>query len=352
MKRKIQKEKIIAQSRLWLFFTSIIFSMIILFGGLFFIGTYLLIANNMINLKNPFESIPFVFMIILSVVLGAVLSAIVCRILFYPIAIVSKNLKKASKGEFDIRINTPAKLQEISIMYENFNLMMKELQSIETLRNDFVVSVSHEFKTPLSIIQGYVTLLQDENLSQDKKNLYIEKVLDSCKRLSTMVGNILQISKLENQEVVSEKKEYLLDEQIRQVLLSLESKWSLKNLEFDLELPKTIIYANEALIYQIWFNIISNAIKFSYDHSIISIKLDCEENNVTVEIKDQGIGMSQSQISHIFEKFYQCDEAHKQEGNGLGLALVKRIIDLCNGSINVESREKKGSKFIITLPLK
>lgn len=221
---------------------------------------------------------------------------------------------------------------------------------IETLRSDFVANVSHEFKTPIAAIEGYATLLQNHALPPEKQDHYIEKILDNSRRLSSLSGNVLMLSKLENQETVLDKTEYRLDEQIRQCILMLENKWASKNIEFDMELPRQIYYSSAFLLEQVWINLIDNAIKHSPAGSSIHIAI-CETSEaIAVSISDDGDGMTEEVQKHIFEKFYQGDKSHKAEGNGLGLALVKRIVDLCKGEIAVESAPGKGSLFIISLP--
>ncbi len=234
-------------------------------------------------------------------------------------------------------------------MNQNFNIMAKELGSIETLRNDFVVNVSHEFKTPISTIEGYATLLSNSLINDEQKNIYLSKILNSTKRLSTLTSNILLLSKLENQEIIINKINFSLDEQIRTTILSLESEWSTKKIVFNLDLPNTIIFANEELLFQVWYNIIHNAIKFSHTNSKINIAINNANENTIITIEDFGCGISSNALSHIFEKFFQEDNSRNQNGNGLGLSLVHKILSLCNGSINVSSVLGEGTKFIIKL---
>lgn len=228
--------------------------------------------------------------------------------------------------------------------------MTKELGSIETLRTDFVVAVSHEFKTPLTAIEGYTALLQNGNLSAAQHDECVDKITANVHRLSTLTGNILQLSKLENQGIVADKKSYSLDEQLRKSILLLEREWTAKNIEFDLDLLPVQFNGSESLLYQVWYNLIQNAVKFSPDGGMIHIKLQLTEDKVVVCVADNGCGIDEASQKHIFDKFYQGNKAHASEGNGLGLALVYKIVTLCGGTISVDSQPEQGAAFTVTLP--
>ena len=228
--------------------------------------------------------------------------------------------------------------------------MVQELGTIETLRSDFIANVSHEFKTPLNAIEGYATLLQDRSLTEDEEQEYVEKILFNTNRLSDLAGNILLLSKVENQNIPGEVKTYKLDEQIRQTLVLLEPKWSEKNIDLDIELEEISIKNCEGLLAHVWLNIIGNAIKFCGNNGHVAVRLTEGIEGVTVLVRDNGIGMNGDTLRHIFEKFYQGDSSRKSEGHGIGLALVKKILDLCGGHISVTSAEGEGSTFKILLP--
>ena len=236
-------------------------------------------------------------------------------------------------------------------MYGDFNAMAKELAGVETLRSDFVSNVSHEFKTPLAAIEGYATLLQNKNLSSDKAREYLEKIISNAHKLSVLTGNILNLSKLENQNNVPNRKPFDLSEQIRKTILMLESAWEEKNISFDLSLPDIQYSGDAGMLFHVWYNLIGNAIKFSEKNSAIRIDLRTAENKVYVTIEDHGCGIDEKILPHIFEKFYQGDTSHSADGNGLGLALVKRIVILCGGEILVKSEKNKGSEFTVVLPV-
>ncbi|MFQ7033642.1 MAG: ATP-binding protein [Clostridium sp.] len=259
-------------------------------------------------------------------------------------------LEQVSAGNFDVRLKENDIWYEVREMNLNFNKMVKELNSIETLQSDFIQNVSHEIKTPLAAIEGYAALLSASTRDEQNK-LYAEQILKSSRQLSTLTGNILKLSKLENQSIISEKKTFSLDEQIRQAVLSLEPIWSAKNIDIDLNLPEISFYGNEDLIFQIWTNLISNGIKFTPSGGLVSVKMTAEDSFVNVVVADNGIGMTEEVQKHIFDKFYQAEGSRSMEGNGLGLTLVKKILSLCDGTIEVTSQPDLGSKFTVKLPV-
>ncbi|ABR34630.1 MULTISPECIES: HAMP domain-containing sensor histidine kinase [Clostridium] len=295
---------------------------------------------------------PIIDLSIISIIVGTTISAIIGKKILAPLVKFSEAIMEVGKGNFNIKLDEDKYyyVEELKKMSQNFNIMVDELNNIETFRSDFIANVSHEFKTPLASIEGYTTLLQDNNLSKEEKSKYTDKILNNTKRLSSLVGSILQISRLENQDIIAERSRFKLDEQLRQTLLLLESKWSNKNIDLDIDLDSITFHGNEELLMQVWINILSNAIKFTPEDGTIRCTLKKDKNWITTSISDNGIGMNEDTQKHIFDKFYQGDKSHSSEGNGLGLALVKRIIDLCGGKIEVYSECKKGSTFVIKLP--
>ena len=286
-----------------------------------------------------------------SVIVGTTISAIIGKKILAPLVKYSEALMEVGKGNFNIKLSEEKHhVEELKKMSHNFNIMVNELNNIETFRNDFIANVSHEFKTPLASIDGYTMLLQDSNLTEEEKSEYIDKILNNTKRLSSLVYTILQISKLENQGIIAEKRKFKLDEQLRQTLLFLEPKWTEKNIDLDINLDETTFYGNEELLVQVWVNILDNAIKFTPDNGIITCSLKQLPAGLQQSFQILVVGMSEDVQKHIFDKFYQGDKSHSSEGNGLGLALVKRIIDLCGGIIEVNSEYGKGSTFTVKLP--
>lgn len=337
-------------SKLWLYFTGIVFATI---SAVFLLITTLwlvLFELGCIGIDPRDRHAPILLFALGSLLLGAVIAVYVGKLIVRPIQRIGNAFDELSKGNFSVRISEKETIAEIREMAKRFNAMTYDLSHIETLRSDFVANVSHEFKTPIAAIEGYATLLQNHALSEEKRDRYVEKILENSRRLSRMSGNILLLSKLENQEMIPDQEEFRLDEQIRQCVLMLESRWEEKQIEFDIELPRTFIYASRPLLEQVWLNILDNAIKHSPVHGSIRIALTQREDRVQVAIADHGIGMDAEVRKHIFEKFYQGDSSHKSEGNGLGLALVKRIVELCRGTVRVNSAVGEGSEFVVTLP--
>ena len=220
------------------------------------------------------------------------------------------------------------------------------------LKNDFVSNVSHEFKTPLSIIEGYVTLLQDPSLSEENREKYTQIIIDATKKLSTLVNNVLKISRIDNRKISINKEMFSLDEQIREAILFYQDEWVNKEIEFDIDLEEINITADKNLLVNVWNNLINNAIKFSNKKSTIFVRLIKEKDNVILTIKDQGCGIEKEDLPYIFDKFFQSDKSHKTHGNGLGLTLVREIVELSKGTIEVDSEVNVGTTFKVVLPFK
>lgn len=291
-----------------------------------------------------------VWQILLSVVIGTSISLFLSKWFFGPITQLSSAMKKVAEGDFSVRLSADNDIQEIQDIYSNFNLMAKELGATEILQTDFVSNVSHEFKTPINAIEGYATLLQgDESLSPEGGK-YVEKILFNTKRLSDLVGNILLLSKVDNQAIQSRLSTFRLDEQIRQSVVLLEPKWAEKDIEFDVDLELVEYTGDESMLMHVWNNIIGNAIKFDPPGGFVGIRMKQREGEITVTVEDNGSGVEPEARKHIFDRFYQADSSHKEEGNGLGLALVKRIVDAHKGIVYVEDRVGGGSRFVVVLP--
>ncbi|MCI8610898.1 MAG: HAMP domain-containing histidine kinase [Clostridiales bacterium] len=292
----------------------------------------------------------FVVLYLLSMATGVTISAIVGHKILKPILKFSSALKEVSAGNFQVQVPEDRRIEELSLMASNFNRMVQQLQNTETVHGDFIANLSHEFKTPLASIEGYAMLLKDQRLSREEHDEYVSRILHATHRLSNLSGNILKISRLESQEIITDKKQYRLDEQLRQAVLLLEEDWSRKNLEMDVRLQDVIYYGNDELLMQVWLNLLSNAIKFTPPGGTITVELT-KTDTVKAVVRDTGIGIDKDSIEHIFEKFYQGDTSRKSEGNGLGLAIVSRIVKLCAGTISVEAAPGEGSVFTVSLPL-
>jgi signal transduction histidine kinase len=308
-------------------------------------------ADYLINevIRLPLE-IPFELVLLgICLLVGMTMTSLVSKYFFDPIKKLRQAMDKVSEGDFSVRLDEHSSSQEIMEIYTGFNLMVEELSATEILQTDVLSNVSHEFKTPISAIEGYSTLLQDSSNLDENQRDYVDKILLNTKRLSSLMGSILLLSKLENQQIPTNQTSYRLDEQIRQSIVALESAWVNKDIELDVELDRVIYQGNEAMMRHVWDNLISNAIKFSPQAGLVKIRMGKSEEGICFCVEDQGPGLSEEARKHIFDKFDQADSSHKQEGNGLGLALVKRILTIENGRIETENIPEGGCRFTVYL---
>lgn len=259
-------------------------------------------------------------------------------------------IDKVAEGDFSVKLDE-SKTKALRLLYSSFNRMVRELNSVQILRNDFISSFSHEFKTPIVSIRGFAKLAKLPETTPEERNEYLDIIITEINRLVSLSNSTLSLTYLESKELVIEKEIFQLDEQIRESIVLLQDKWESKNIDFNLELENIKYNGNKDLLQQLWINIIDNAIKFSHNSGTISILLkDFDEKNIQVSIIDEGIGMDNETIKQIFNKFYQFDSSRQLKGIGLGLSISKRIVDLCDGKISVISENDKGSTFKILLP--
>lgn len=258
---------------------------------------------------------------------------------------------KIVQGDFSVRIKTVNQMgidENFNEIIHCFNKMAEELSGVETLRTDFIANVSHEMKTPLAVIQNYGTLLQKPNLTEKDRIEYAKGVANGSRRLADMMTNILKLNKLEKQQIYPKTGEYDLGEQLCECLLQFENVWEEKNIEIETNLEEDVkVNTDGELLSLVWNNLFSNAFKFTPDGGKVSLALETTEHDIIVKISDTGCGMTSEVGAHIFEKFYQGDTSHATQGNGLGLALVKRVVDILQGEISVESSLGKGSTFVV-----
>ena len=295
--------------------------------------------------------IPYTIRVLLiSILFGAAIAVGLSKIFVSPMMKLGNAMRKVAGGDFSVRLDCPSRIRDVREVYNSFNTMVKELGNIETLQTDFVSNVSHEFKTPINAIEGYASLLQDNQLTDEQKNTYIDKIIFNTRRLADLVGNILLLSKVNNQTISLKASTFRLDEQVRQSILALESKWEKKETEFDIDLDEIEYTGYENLLSHVWLNLIDNAVKFSPQNGQIRIRLKQLDSSVTFSIWDNGLPIPKADIDRIFNKFYQGDNSHASEGNGLGLALVRKIVSAAHGTINVTSSEDAGTEFVVTLP--
>ena len=297
-------------------------------------------------------SIPiFVWAILFSVVVGGAITKFISRSFIDPITQLGKAMKEVANGNFQVTAQCRSRLKEVNDIYASFNLMVKELGATETLQTDFISNVSHEFKTPINAIEGYASLLQDHQQSQAEQDAYIEKILFNTHRLSTLTGNILLLSKINNQSIHPQRTVFRLDEQVRQAIVALEQKWTEKDIDFDVELDKISYSGYESLLIHVWSNLIDNAIKFDPHGGMISLRLRQENGFAVFTIDDNGPGVAPEEQERVFHKFYQSDNSRVMDGNGLGLPLVKKIVEFSGGTVTLENLPAAGCRFTVRLPL-
>jgi len=333
---------------LWL----VIFVFVIMIASALTASTIWLVMS-MIGIIPPFVvgnmAYTIVYVGLISLLVSSVITLIAGDYLLKPLRQLTEGTRQIANGNFDVRVKVkgPRELEDLAI---SFNEMAKGLSNVEALREDFVSTISHEFKTPVASIQGFAKNLIKYNLSEEQRNEYLQIIVSESERLSRLSGNVLLLSKLESTERIIERQEYAVDEQLRRAILLLEPQIQKKQLKVEIALDEVTIVADEEIMNHLWINLLSNAIKFSPNDSTVKIKLESVDNAAVISIADQGMGMSEEVKARVFEKFYQSDVSRTTEGNGLGLSLVKRILELENGRISIESALAEGTCFTVTLP--
>ncbi|MBR2906724.1 MAG: HAMP domain-containing histidine kinase [Clostridia bacterium] len=317
-------------------------------------GTILFLLNALFGFIRIVQSAPFGLLLIMfipSLIIGSALAALLSFRILYPLRETIRAAKKLGEGDLSVRVHDDKGIFEVAELQEAFNSMASDLEQTEIFRKDFISNFSHEFKTPIVSIRGFAHQLRYGDLPEERREEYLEIICKESDRLTRMASRILLLSQYENQTIVGGKTSYDLDEQLRHCILLLEKQWDEKNLELDLDLDTVRCYANEEMLAELWVNLLGNAVKFTPENGTVGVSLRQDGQNVTVRITDTGIGMPEEIRDRIFDKFYQGDSSHKSEGNGIGLTLVRRIVELCGGEITVESEEQKGSTFTVTLPI-
>lgn len=294
-------------------------------------------------LKSTFQSAITLIVFTIFIILGV-------REVTAPVLRLSEAANRIADGDFDVDIPDTPRKDEIGQLERSFQVMAKELKSTQYLQKDFISNVSHEYKTPLAVIAGYVKLLCADDLPPEERALYGQFILEETDRLSQMTSNILLLSKLENLGIAPTSSRIALDEQLRQAILLYFPRFQEKNITLDIEVPPLIIEGNEELLMHVWTNLLGNAAKFTEPGGTVWIEAHADALGVSVTVKDNGIGMDDETKARIFDQFYQGDTSRQAAGNGLGLALVSRIVQLHKGSILVESAPGEGASFGVMLP--
>nr|MBE6545353.1 HAMP domain-containing protein [Oscillospiraceae bacterium] len=269
-----------------------------------------------------------------------------------PVSRILDATNRIARGDFNVRINiehTFDKYNEFDIIAENLNAMAAELGKSEVMKNDFISNVSHELKTPLAVIGNYAAALSDPNLDEESRERYTKTLISASRRLSDLVSNILELNRLENHNLKPQMERINLSDMLANTLISFEDRIEKKNIKLELVLPEIFVFSSPTLLEIVWNNLISNALKFTDEGGAVSVKLSEQNGSAVVTVADTGCGMSREVGMRIFEKFYQADSSRASEGNGLGLALVKKVIDILGGEISVTSEVGKGSTFTVII---
>jgi len=291
---------------------------------------------------------------LMTVISGALILAWEAGTYIRPAQAVMKAAAQVSQGDFRIRVSVPDSLigiEESFTLMDNFNRMAKELESIDHLQKGFTGSVSHEFKTPLSSIVGFTEILLENGLTEEERREYTELVHEEALRLSRLAENLLRLSRLDAQAIVMRHEAIAVDEQLRQCVILLAERWEAQNISFAMDLPALPIIGDADLTKQVWLNLIDNAVKYTEAGKTIHISGRLRQDCICVRIRDEGIGIPADKLDHIFDRFYQCDESHKEKGHGLGLSIVKRILELLGGRIVCHSQLGQGTEMLVALPV-
>ena len=355
MKRNKEERK--GKLFLTLLFSFMVFIILVLSVVLAGVAVYILANFDVFTASmNTYPSIGLVilFMALISILLGSGFAVLLSRLSLSPITKVVTQMNRLASGDFKARLNFSKRVSRLPVFSDitnGFNKMAQELENTEMLRGDFINNFSHEFKTPIVSIAGFAKLLKRDNIPQETKDEYVNIIEEESLRLSYMATNVLNLTKVENQTILTDTAVFNLSEQLRSCLLILENKWAKKNIDFDLDFTEHSITANEELLKQVWINLIDNAIKFSPENELVTVTIrDCGEG-LKISVSNKGPEISEADKIKIFRKFYQADISHSSEGNGVGLAIVKRIVELHKGGIEVES--KGGiTTFTVIIPKK
>ena len=300
------------------------------------------------------ETTEIIGLVVASIIIGALLAFVAANAFLKPLSELVKATKRVTNGDYTIRLQsdmwTRYTVKELKELIADFNEMTEELQNTELFRNDFISSFSHEFKTPLVSIRGFARELYEGDLTEEQQHEFSKIILDETEYLSVLSQNTLLMTSLQNREIITDKTSFSLDEQLRSCMLSLEPQWSEKNIEIDMEsLDEVDFFWNEHLLSQVWYNLFGNAVKFTEAGGTIRVECRKNDDEIVVTVADNGCGIPETALPHIFDKFYQADSSHATKGNGLGLSLVKRIVELCGGSISVSSKVGEGTEFVVKL---
>lgn len=351
-KEKDKSDGSVKQSRFPLSLFAIYLVVLLLMSG---VHTGLIVLMNRIECNTVIQSIvPMIYWGMVAVALTLFARRKIRTTYEEPMHKLAEATSRVAGGDFSVYVptlHTRDKRDYLDVMIMDFNKMVEELGSIETLKTDFVSNVSHEMKTPIAVIKNYAELLKAEHITKEQRKEYAESIEVAAMRLSNLISNILKLNKLENQRITPEVEVYDVCRQLCECILQFEDAWDEKEIELETEIEDVaMVEADASLLELVWNNLLSNAIKFTEPGGTVTVRQTSDKSLVKVLVSDTGCGMNSDSMKHIFDKFYQGDTSHSKEGNGLGLALVKRVIELLDGDIQVFSKAGKGSTFLVTLP--
>jgi len=348
---RLSKQLLSKKLSLLFILVAMIFAILFVSAGIAGVASYFLLSWNIIPLLPENRHILLIiYMALVSLLTGTIMALFGSRRFLRQIYKMVNAIKEVAAGNFNARLGHGGP-REIDIITKSFNNMVEELSAIETLRSDFVNNISHEFRTPISSIRGFARRLKKDTLTEEQRDEYLDIIISESERLTRLSGNVLLLSRLESTQRLLEETEYSLDEQIRRTILLMEPQLRKKELEVDVELDSVEIVANDEMLSHLWINLLGNAIKFSHNGGVIKITLRSTGAEAVVAITDEGIGMDEDVKRRIFDKFYQGDNSRATEGTGLGLSLAKRILELMDGRIDVDSKAGRGSVFTVSLPI-
>ncbi|MCR4891762.1 MAG: HAMP domain-containing histidine kinase [Lachnospiraceae bacterium] len=317
----------------------------------YYILSYFSIAEK--NMVSVSVLTSFLILMLVSACFGGIISYSVIHFPLRPFSYFVNAINKMAEGDFSVRVEENLAINSGNDLARSINRLSEELSNTEMLRSDFINDFSHEFKTPIASIRGFAKILKEGNCTEEEKNEYLEIILEESTRLSNLSSNVLNLNKIERQSIRTNNEEFNFAEMVRRLILVLESKWTKKDLQLDIDLKEINYYGDTNLLSQLCLNLIDNAIKFSHNKGIVEIRLyeadKASDKTLVFSVRDYGIGMSDRDRNRVFDKFYQADSSHSTEGNGLGLSIVKRITELYQGRIRIESSLGQGSLIEVIL---
>ncbi|MBA4347550.1 MAG: two-component sensor histidine kinase [Clostridiales bacterium] len=351
---KRERKTIRLQLGLTALFSAVVFLILMITSVLIFLLGVLLIRTNAMNIAKLSRSeplVPIFVLLVISVVVGTVVSFMISRFPLKPLRRVINAINRLAAGDFSARLNLtgPSSFVELS---SSFNRMAEELGGIEMLRSDFVDNFSHEFKTPIVSIKGFAEELRHDDLAPEQRREYLDIIVHESSRLAQLATNVLNLSRVEKQAILASRARFDLTEQVRRCILLFESRWEERGLKLAVELDEVSLEGDEELLSQVWLNLIDNAVKFTPEGGNIEIRLLQRGDSAVFVIRDDGYGITEEAQRHIFDKFYQSDTSRTVSGNGLGLSIAKRVVTLHGGEINCASEESVGTEFTVKIPLR